>query len=72
MTHALKMQGEGGIIEPRYSDKDRTMLLYAAVRTVMFAIMMWPGAEQMYCRGIEQRMERITKLRRMWEDNMLV
>lgn len=66
MTHALKMRGEGGSIEPRYSEKDQTLLLYFADRAVMFSVLIWPGAEQMCCREIEQRMERTSRLRSPW------
>ena len=68
MTHALQMRGEDGNIEPSYSDQNQTLLLHFADRVVMFSIMTWPGAEQMYCREIEQRMERTTKLRSPWAD----
>ena len=63
MTHALLMRGEDGNIEPNYSDQNQTLLLNFADRVVMFSIMIWPGADQMYRREIEQRMERTTQLR---------
>ncbi len=68
MTHALQMRGEDGNIEPRYSDQNKTLLLHFADRAVMFSIMIWPGAEEMYCREIEQRMERTFQLRGPWAD----
>ncbi len=68
MTHALQMRREDGIIGPRYSDKDQTLLLYFADRAVMFSIMIWPGAEQMYCREIERRMEKTSRQRSPWAD----
>ena len=68
MTHALQMRGEDGNIEPSYSDQNQTLLLEFADRAVMFSIMTWPGAEQMYCREIEQRMKRTTQLRSPWAD----
>ena len=68
MTHALQMRNEGGNIEPNYSDKTQTFLLYFSDRVVMFSIMIWPGAEEMYRCEIEERMERNTQLRRPWAD----
>ena len=68
MTHALQMRGEDGNIEPIYSDQNQTLLLEFADRAVMFSIMTWPGAEQMYRREIEQRMKRTTQLRSPWAD----
>ena len=67
MTHALLMRGEDGNIEPNYSDQNQTLLLNFADRVVMFSIMIWPGADQMYRREIEQRMERTTQLRSQWD-----
>ena len=63
MTHALQMLDEEGCIGPRYSDKNQTLLLWLAVKAVMFATMTWPGVEQKYCREIEQRAERISQLK---------
>ena len=68
MTHALQMRGEDGKIEPSYSDQNQTLLLNFADRGVMFSIMIWPGAKQMYCREIEQVMERTSQLRSPWAD----
>ncbi len=68
MLHALQMRGEDGNIEPRYSDQNQTLLLHFADRAVMFSIMIWPGAEEMYRREIEQRMERTSQLRSPWAD----
>ena len=67
MTHALLMRNEDGNIEPCYSDHIQTLLLYFTDRVVMFSIMIWPGAEEKYCREIEERMERTTQLRSPWE-----
>ena len=67
MTQALQMRDEDGYIGPCYSDENQTLLLCFADRAVMFAIMTWPGAEQKYCRKIEQRVERISQLRSNWE-----
>ena len=66
MTHALQMRGEDGNIGPSYSDQNQTLLLEFADRAVMFSIMTWPGAKQMYRREIEQRMERTSQLRSPW------
>ena len=67
VTHALQMYDEEGYIGPCYSAMNQTLLLCFAQKTVMFATMTWPGAEQKYCREIEQRIERISQLRSMWE-----
>ena len=68
MTHALQMRDEDGYIGPFYSDENQTRLLCFVDRAVMFAAMTWPGAEQKYCREIEQRVEIISQLRSMWAD----
>ena len=70
MTHALQMLDEDGYIGPRYSDKNQTLLLWLAVKAVMFATMTWPGAEQKYCREIEQRAERISQQKSIWEPHI--
>lgn len=67
MTQALQMLDEDRYIGPCYSDKNQTLLLCFADRAVMFAAMTWPGAEQKYCREIEQRVEKISQLRSIWE-----
>ena len=70
MTHALQMLDEERYIGPRYSDKNQTLLLWLAVKAVMFATMTWPGVEQKYCREIEQRAERISQLKSIWEPHI--
>ena len=70
MTHALQLLAENGNIEARYSDQSQTKLLCLADRAVMFSVMIWPGAKEMYRREIEQRVERTTHLRRPWADFM--
>ena len=68
MTHALQMRGKDGNIEPSYSDQSQTMLLNFADRVVMFSILIWPGAEEVYRHEIGQRMEKTTELRSPWAD----
>ena len=68
MTHALQLLAEDGNIEARYSDDNQTRLLGLADRAVMFSVMIWPGAEEMYRREIQQRIERTTQLRSLWAD----
>ena len=70
MTHALQLLAENGNIEARYSDQSQTKLLCLADRAVMFSVMIWPGAKEMYRREIEQRVERTTHVRRPWADFM--
>ena len=66
MTHALQMLNEDGIIEPRYSDHNQTLLLELSDRVVMFAIMTWPGVQEKCRHEIEERMERTTQMRSSW------
>ena len=66
MTQALQMRDEDGYIGPSYSEKNLTLLLSFADKAVMFAIMTWPGAEK-YCSEIDNRVERTSQLRSMWE-----
>ena len=70
MTHALQMLDEDGCIAPNYTYQNQTMLLFLANRAVMFATMTWPGAEQKYCREIEQRIERMSQLKSIWEPHI--
>ena len=44
------------------------MLLNVADRVVMFSILIWPGAEEVYRHEIGQRMEKTTELRSPWAD----
>ena len=66
MTQALQMRDEDGSIGPSYSEMNLTLLLSFADKAVMFAIMTWPGAEK-YRLEIENRVERTSQLRGMWE-----
>ena len=70
MTHALQMLDQDGYIGPRYSDMNQTLLLSFADKAAMFATMTWPGAEQKYCREIEQRVERVSQLRSIWKPHI--
>ena len=67
MTQALQMIDDNGEIGSSLSAMNQTLLLYFAERTVMFAIMMWPGAMQKYDDEIEQRAKRIFERARSWE-----
>ena len=70
MTHALQMRGKDGLIESFYSDMNQTLLLDFANRVTMFAIRTWPGADQMYRREIEQRVEEIRQMSEMWDETI--
>ena len=70
MTQALQMRDEDGYIGPSYSEMNQTLLLCFSDKAVMFAIMTWPGSEQKYCREIENRVERTSQLRSMWQQRL--
>ena len=67
MTQALQMIDDNGEIGSSLSAMNQTLLLYFAERTVMFAIMAWPGAMQKYNFEIEQRARRIFERGKSWE-----
>ena len=67
MTQALQMSDEDGLIGPSYSNMNQTLLLWSAVKAVMFAITTWPGAEQKYYSDIKQRSERYVQMIGEWE-----
>ena len=70
ITQASQMLDEDGYIKPSYSIQSKILLLCLADRTVMFAMMMWPGSEQKYSLEIEQRVEKISNLRSVWEPHI--
>ena len=70
LTHAFQMLDEDGYIGPCYSAKNQTLLLCFAQKSVMFAIMTWPGVEQKYCREIEQRVAALSKQWSIWEPHI--
>ena len=68
--HALQMFDGERNIGPSYLAMNQTLRLCFAQKTVIFAIMTWPGVEQKYCREIEHRIERLSQLRSMWEPHI--
>ena len=70
MLHALNMIDKNRCIGPCYSDQNQTGLLSLADKAVMFAIMIWPGTAQKYHREIEQRVEKVSQLRSVWESHI--
>ena len=70
LTHAFQMLDEDRHIGPCYSAMNQTLLLCLAQKTVMFATMTWPGAEQKYCREIEYRAAHISEQWKVWEPHI--
>ena len=70
LTHAFQMLDEDGYIGPCYSAMNQTLLLYKTQQTVMFAIMVWPGAAQKYCGEIEQRSDALSKQWSVWKPHI--
>ena len=64
------MRDEDGIIGAFYSNRNQTLLLWFALKAVMFAITARPGAEQKYYSDIKQRSERYFQMRSKWESLM--
>ena len=72
MTHALQMGDEDGCIRPSYSAMNQTLLLCFAQKTVMFAMMTWPGVTKKYRRENEQRAADIVKRWSIYEPHIVI
>ena len=49
---------------------NQTLLLDSVQRTVMFALMTWPGVIEKYRTEIELRLQRIMELAKAWEPHI--
>ena len=72
MTQALQMGDEDGCIRPSYSAMNQTLLLCFAQKTVMFAMMTWPGVTTKYWRENEQRAAEIAKRWSIMEPHIVI
>ena len=66
-TQSFQMLNTESEIGPNYSEQNQALLLYFTVRSVMFAIMTWPGMEEKYTARIERKLESLLKSVKSWE-----
>lgn len=66
-TQSVQMLNSESEIGPNYSEQNQALLLHFTVRTVMFAIMTWPGMEGKYTARIEQTVESLSDVVSSWE-----
>ena len=67
MTQALQMVDQERALGTNYSMQNQTRLLCFAERTVMFAIMSWPGAPATFEHEIRQQAQRFMERVDAWE-----
>lgn len=65
-TQSVQMLNPESEIGPNYSEQNQALLLHFAVRTVMFAIMTWPGIERKYTARIERKAEALRDAVALW------
>ena len=66
-TQSVQMLNSESEIGANYSEQNQALLLHFTVRTVMFAIMTWPGMEGKFTARIERTVESLRNAVASWE-----